>query len=78
VGKPEGKRPVGKPRHMWVDTIKLDLGDGAWLRIRTNEANTVMSLWIPENVGKFLSGCTTGGLSSSAQLHSESVISPGI
>jgi hypothetical protein len=27
VGKPEGKRPPGRPRHRWVDTIKMDLGD---------------------------------------------------
>jgi hypothetical protein len=26
VGKPEGKRPLGKPRHRWVDNIKMDLG----------------------------------------------------
>jgi hypothetical protein len=25
VGKPEGKRPLGRPRHMWVDNIKMDL-----------------------------------------------------
>jgi hypothetical protein len=25
VGKPEGKRPLGKPRHRWVDNIKIDL-----------------------------------------------------
>ena len=25
VGKPEGKRPLGKPRHRWVDNIKMDL-----------------------------------------------------
>jgi hypothetical protein len=25
VGKPEGKRPVGRPRHRWVDNIKIDL-----------------------------------------------------
>jgi hypothetical protein len=24
VGKPEGKRPVGKPRRRWVDNIKMD------------------------------------------------------
>jgi hypothetical protein len=26
VGKPEGKRPLGRPRHSWVDNIKMDLG----------------------------------------------------
>jgi hypothetical protein len=25
VGKPEGKRPLGRPRRRWVDSIKLDL-----------------------------------------------------
>jgi hypothetical protein len=26
VGKPEGRRPLGRPRHRWVDNIKMDLG----------------------------------------------------
>jgi len=25
VGKPEGKIPLGRPRHMWEDNIKMDL-----------------------------------------------------
>jgi hypothetical protein len=25
VGKPEGKRPLGRPRHTWMDNIKMDL-----------------------------------------------------
>ena len=25
VGKPEGKRPLGRPRHRWVDNIRMDL-----------------------------------------------------
>jgi hypothetical protein len=25
VGKPEGKTPLGRPRRMWVDNIKMDL-----------------------------------------------------
>jgi hypothetical protein len=32
VGKPEGKRPLGRPRHRWEDDIKMDvqeLGCGA-------------------------------------------------
>jgi hypothetical protein len=32
-------------------------------------ANVVMTLWVPHNAGKLSSGCTTGGLSSSAQLY---------
>jgi hypothetical protein len=31
--------------------------------------NTVMNLLIPQNAGKFLSICTTGGLSRRAQIH---------
>jgi hypothetical protein len=31
--------------------------------------NTAMNFWVPLNAGRFLSGFTTGGLSSSAQLH---------
>jgi hypothetical protein len=25
VGKPEGKRPMGRPRRRWIDNIKMDL-----------------------------------------------------
>ena len=25
MGKPEGKRPLGRPRHKWEDNIKMDL-----------------------------------------------------
>jgi len=25
VGKPKGKRPLGRPRHRWVNNIKMDL-----------------------------------------------------
>jgi hypothetical protein len=27
VGKPEGKRPVGRPRHRWENNFKMDLGE---------------------------------------------------
>jgi hypothetical protein len=27
VGSPEGKRPLGRPRHRWEDNIKMDLRD---------------------------------------------------
>jgi hypothetical protein len=27
VGRPKGKRPLGRPRNMWKDNIKLDLGE---------------------------------------------------
>ena len=30
MGKHEGKRPLGKPRHRWEDTIKMDLQAVGW------------------------------------------------
>jgi hypothetical protein len=27
VGKPEGKKPLGRPRSRWVDNIRMDLGE---------------------------------------------------
>jgi hypothetical protein len=30
VGRPEGKRPLGRPRHRWVDNIGMDLGEVGW------------------------------------------------
>jgi hypothetical protein len=31
VGKPEGRRPLGRPRRRWEDNIKMDLGEiGFW------------------------------------------------
>ena len=38
VGKPEGKRPLGRPRYRWEDNIKMDLqevgrGCGDWMEL---------------------------------------------
>jgi hypothetical protein len=30
VGKPEGKRPLGRSRRRWLDNIKMDIGDIGW------------------------------------------------
>jgi hypothetical protein len=30
LGKPEGKRPLGRPRRRWVDNIRMDLGEVGW------------------------------------------------
>ena len=57
VGKPEGKRPLGRPRHRWEDNIKMDLRDvgegGDWMELAQDRArwrslvNTVMNLRVP-------------------------------
>jgi hypothetical protein len=31
VGKPEGKRPLGRPRCRWVDSFKMDLREMGWV-----------------------------------------------
>jgi hypothetical protein len=30
VGKPEGKRPLGRPRRRWIDNINMDLVEIEW------------------------------------------------
>jgi hypothetical protein len=30
VGKPEGKRPLGRPKRRWVNNIKMDLREIGW------------------------------------------------
>jgi hypothetical protein len=80
VGKPKGKRPLGRPRRRWVDNIKMDLigigWDGMdWIHLTQDRdqwralVNTVMNLRVPYNAGKFLSGSTIGGFSRRGQLH---------
>jgi hypothetical protein len=58
VGKPEGKRPVRKPRHRWVDNIQMDLvviywSGVDWIGLAHDRdklralVNAVMSLRVP-------------------------------
>jgi hypothetical protein len=80
VGKPEGRRPLGTPRHRWVDNIKMFLRELGWSgmdRIDLAQdrdhwralVNMVMNLWVLKNAGK---SCTTGSFSRRAQLHEDS------
>jgi hypothetical protein len=58
VGKPEGKRPLGRPRCRWVDNIKMDLKQIGWGGMDYTDlpqdrkqwsalVNTVMNLQVP-------------------------------
>jgi hypothetical protein len=58
VGKPEGKRPLGRPRRRWEDNIRMDLreivwGGMDWIDLAQDRdqwralVNTVMNLRVP-------------------------------
>jgi hypothetical protein len=57
VGRPEGKRPVGRPRRRWEDNIKMDLGEKEingtnWIQLAQDRVQwrafvTVMNLRVP-------------------------------
>jgi hypothetical protein len=58
VGKPEGKRPLGRPRHRCVDNIRMDLlelawGDVDWIGLARDRnrcralLNSVLNLQVP-------------------------------
>jgi hypothetical protein len=58
VGRPEGKRPLGRPRRRWENNVRLDLWeiriDGAnWIQLAQDRVqrrafvNTVMNLRVP-------------------------------
>ena len=59
VGKPEGKRPLGRPRRRWDDNIKMDLkevggGFEDWMELAQDRdrwralVSTVMNLGVPK------------------------------
>ena len=58
VGKPQGKRPLGRPRRRWEDNIKTDLQEvggvcGDWMELAQDRdrwrglVSTVMNLRVP-------------------------------
>ena len=68
VGKPEGRRPLGRPRRRWVDNIRLDLqevgcGYMDWIGLAQDRGrwrtfvSAVMNLRVPWNAGNFLTSC---------------------
>jgi hypothetical protein len=58
VGRPEGRRPLGRHRRRWEDNIKMDLreigfGDVDWIHLAQDRdtwwalVNTMMNIWVP-------------------------------
>jgi hypothetical protein len=45
VGKPEGKRPLGRPRHRWEDGIRMDLREIGWGSVEWIQLAQDRSLW---------------------------------
>jgi hypothetical protein len=65
VGRPEGRRPLGRTRHKWEDNIKSDLQEMGWDGVEWIDmaqdrdrwravVTAVMNLWVPQNEGNFL------------------------
>jgi hypothetical protein len=66
VGRPEGKKPLGRPRRRWEDKIKMNIqgvgwGDMDWIDLAQDRdrwqcfVNAVMNLRVPQNAGCLLS-----------------------
>jgi hypothetical protein len=58
VGKPEGKRPLGRQRRRWIDNIQMEIleigwGGVDWIGLAQDRyrwralVNSVMNLWVP-------------------------------
>jgi hypothetical protein len=86
VGKQEGKRPLGRPRHRWVDNIKMYLREiGSvgmdWIDVALDRdqwstlVNTAIKLRVEKFAAKLFSGYTIGGFSRRARLHGVSLVS---
>ena len=66
VGRPEGKRPLGRPRRRWGDNIKMDLqevGGGCedWMELAQNRDTCEYGdePSCSKNAGNFLTSCRT-------------------
>ena len=69
MGKPEGKRPLGRPRRRWEDNIKMYLrevgGGGDWMEVAQDRdrwrafVNTVLNFRVPKSAGNFLTSRRT-------------------
>jgi len=78
--KPEGRRPLGRPRPRWEDNIRMDLqemgcGGMDWTYLAQNRdswralVTAVMNLRVPQNSANFLTSCKPVSFSRSTVLH---------
>jgi len=68
LGKPEGRRPLGRSRRRWAENIRMDLqevgcGYMDWIGVAPGRdrwrtlVSAVMNLRVPRNAGNFLTNC---------------------
>jgi hypothetical protein len=80
VRKHEGRRLLGRPRHIWEDNIKMDLEEAGWVGIDWIDlaenrdrwwalVNTMMSIRVLQNMGNFLSSLGCISFSGRTLLH---------
>ena len=79
VGKPEGKRSLGRTRRIWEDNIKKDLQDIGrgmdWNELAQDRdrwwtlVNAVLDLWVSSNAGCFFTSCKPVSFSRRNLLH---------
>ena len=86
MGKPGGRRPLGRPRRRWVDNIRMylqEVGCGYmdWIGLAQGRdrwrrfVSAVMNLRVPWNAGNFLTSCKPVSFSRSTLHHVVSKIS---
>jgi hypothetical protein len=72
VGKPEGKKTLGRPKRRLLDNIEMDLVEMGWSDVDWTDlaqdtdkwralVNVVMNVRVPKNAGTLPSGCKTCG-----------------
>jgi hypothetical protein len=82
VGRPESKRPLGRPRHRWDDNIKMDLrkiwiSGVNWIQLAQDRVqwqafvNTVMNLQVHKESGMYLTSWMTISFSNNILHHGE-------
>jgi len=80
VGKPEGRRPLGRPRRRWEDNTRMGLrkvGCGCvnWMELAQDRdrwralVGAVMNLRVPQNARNFLTSCRPVSFSRRTLLH---------
>ena len=84
LGKPEGRGPLGRPGHRWVDNNRMDLqevgcGYMDWIGLVQDRdrwrtlVSAVMNLRVPRNAGNFLTSCKPVSFSRMTLHHGVSI-----